>query len=329
MEDTDILIDDGQQAAAVADSTDEISIEVVDDVPEQEKPRLSGTELADYKPYDSKNDTGLKNVSPDIQKRIDRLTFEREEFKRQHAQSTRERDELLRYSQTLTQRDGELRKFATGQSASALQAAKARVADGLTHASAELKQAVDMADSEKQVAANQRLALFAAEQSRLSAIPDPNENSFIPPPPPPNIQPRQEAQVSERGMRWAQANPWFKANNVNGQLAPLNDESAHAFRVHERLLRSGVQIDSEPYYEALDAEMSKRFPETAGQQRSAPVSAPPKKPASVVAPVVRQGPGGQRTVRLTPTQIKMADSLGLDRKMYALQVLKDTQDANA
>jgi hypothetical protein len=104
--------------------------------------------------------------------------------------------------------------------------------------------------------------------------------------------------------------------------------TALALGLHEKLIRSGVDPNSDEYYRRVDDTMRKRFPEAfedadedeKPQTSQAQKPARPSKPATVVAPATRNT--APRQVRLTPTQVAIAKKLGLSNEQYARELMK-------
>lgn len=323
MEDLEIQMDEAQPETAVAVETPapepDIEIEVVDDVPKEQKPRPPKD--PNWKP-DLPTDDELKQYSEDVQKRIKRLTFQYHEEKRQREQVARERDELAKFGQVLTQQNAHLRKITVNGQKSTLKALTDKSAVDLAAAQSELRQAYELNDSAKIAEATARISSIAAQRSQLESVPEPNEQYIAPPPPAP---PQPVDQVSERTQRWLAENPWFGGANSN----PMSN---YAMSVHEYLVSRGVQPDSEQYYASIDNAMRQKYPanfaplETPESKTIAqPSKTAPKKTPSVVSPVNRisVANNGKRTVTLSETQVATAKMLGLTPKQYAEQLIED------
>ena len=81
--------------------------------------------------------------------------------------------------------------------------------------------------------------------------------------------------------------------------------------LHNKLVKSGMDPQSDDYYETIDARMRKLFPEEFGEE-------PPKRQTNVVAPATRST--SPKKVVLTSTQVTLAKRLGVPLKEYAKQV---------
>ena len=130
-------------------------------------------------------------------------------------------------------------------------------------------------------------------------------------------------QVDPKAEAWREKNTWF---GVDEEMTAL------ALGLHEKLVRSGVDPNTDEYYRRVDETMRKRFPEAFDdaeedeqpQTKQAQKPARTNKPATVVAPVTRGT--APRQVRLTPTQVAIAKKLGLSNEQYARELMKLEND---
>jgi hypothetical protein len=100
-----------------------------------------------------------------------------------------------------------------------------------------------------------------------------------------------------------------------------------ALGLHEKLVRSGVPVGSEEYYKRIDDRMRKLFPENFEESSEAdveveaePQKAKPKASPQVVAPASRST--SPKKIRLTKTQVALANKLGLTPEQYARELTK-------
>ena len=98
-----------------------------------------------------------------------------------------------------------------------------------------------------------------------------------------------------------------------------------AYGVHERLVRDeGVDPESDDYYNRIDKEMRKRYPEKFEDVELEKPERQSQK-VSAVAPVSRSVKQPRR-ITLTTTQVALAKRLGITSEQYAAQVAKDMQN---
>jgi hypothetical protein len=81
-------------------------------------------------------------------------------------------------------------------------------------------------------------------------------------------------------------------------------------------------IGTNEYYESIDKEVRKRFPEEFGSNQSNDEDEPPQRtrPSTVVAPAKRST--APKKVVLTKTQVGLAKKFGLTPEQYARELMK-------
>ena len=96
-----------------------------------------------------------------------------------------------------------------------------------------------------------------------------------------------------------------------------------AFGLHEDLVMNGVDPTSDEYYESIDKNMRKRFPEEFKQETEVETSSPKrtrKSQTTVVSPAKRTT--GSRKVVITASEKRIADRLQLTPEAYVREKLK-------
>ena len=92
--------------------------------------------------------------------------------------------------------------------------------------------------------------------------------------------------------------------------------TAYAIGLHQKLIKNGVNPQSDEYYETIDARMRKLFPE---EFEDVTVEEPKsRRQSNVVAPATRST--APKKVKLTQTQVAIAKKLGVPLEEYAKQV---------
>ena len=306
---------DEKQEPVESNGENDLSIEIVDDTPPEDKGRkpmpkevveeLEKDDLEDYSEKVKKRLGQMKKVWHDERREKERLAREKAETER-FAQAQME--EVKRLRQRLGQGEQAFVKVAADAAAGRLATAKDK-----------LKQAYDSGDSERIADAQEALTdakLTIKEVERFRPTLQPQENV---------VEQRQQVQApqvsapvpDQKAEDWRQKNTWF---GVDEEMTAL------ALGLHEKLVRSGVDPRSDDYYRRVDETMRKRFPESFEDEDDAPtqtreVEKPSRtKPATVVAPVTRST--APRQVRLTSSQVALAKKLGLSNEQYAKEVMK-------
>lgn len=288
---------------------------------------------------DGKSKTGddeLDSYSEKVQKRIDKLTWEREEANRKLTQATALQQEAVRYAQTVSQQNQQQANIIATGEARLVEQIKNRAALAVESASNKYRAAYEAGDTDAIINAQKELTIAQAEQiegynyeqdyqrrvqnwmsqqqrqqqfAAQAAQRPPVQQQPVQQQP---VQQQQQVQPTRESKSWAQKNPWFGKNEHR-------DMTAIAYAEHERLIREeGVKPDSEEYYRKIDAKVLHHFPEYFQQNGAG-------KPNTVVAPGGRNNGGKPRTVRLEPHQVSLAKQLGLTPEQYARQVLKESK----
>ena len=129
-------------------------------------------------------------------------------------------------------------------------------------------------------------------------------------------QPVQQ-QMDPKVAAWVSKNEWFVDPNKRGMRR-------YAEGVHEELAeRYGKAfIGTNEYFESIDKEVRKRFPEEFASVQNNDEDEPPQrtKPSTVVAPAKRST--APKKIVLSKTQVGLAKKLGLTPEQYARELMK-------
>lgn len=129
-------------------------------------------------------------------------------------------------------------------------------------------------------------------------------------------QPAQQ-QMDPKVAAWVSKNEWFVDPNKRGMRR-------YAEGVHEDLAeRYGKAfIGTNEYFESIDKEVRKRFPEEFASVQNNDEDEPPQrtKPSTVVAPAKRST--APKKIVLSKTQVGLAKKLGLTPEQYARELMK-------
>jgi hypothetical protein len=305
------------EAAPAAEDTDDddFEIEIVDDVPDDEKPRRAENEKPDLP-----DDDDLENYSESVQKRIKKLKFEYHEAERQKQEAARLREEAINYAKQIQAENERLRQSLQQNEGSLVEQAKARVESELNSAKAAYRTAYEAGDSEGVLEAQSKLTQLQNDMYRLQNYrPAPQKQPAPQPAPQPQYTPQkaEDVQLTPAQKSWLAKNDWYGKDR---------QMTAFALGVHEELVHSGVVPDSERYYSEIDQQVRSRFADkfsdAADQEEVTPRQ---KKAANVVAPAARSAKT-PRKIKLTSTQAAIAKRLGLTNEQYAAQLMKDARN---
>jgi hypothetical protein len=296
---------------ATEDGDDGFEIEIVDDLPPEHQNRPRQAKDAKVDDSLSEDDDEIKSYSESVQKRIKKMTWEREEKERQRIEAENLREEALRYAQQIQQENEKLRKTLEEGEGVLVNQAKGRVAAELDKARAAYKAAYETGDPDALIEAQEKLTMLQTEKSRYENYkPQPRQRQVQ--------QPQYQQQTptpprpSDRALEWAKRNDWFEKDA---------EMTGYAYGLHQRLVTEGIAPDTERYYNEIDTAVRRVFPEKF-DDGSLEVSAPQRQAGNVVAPAARSGKKPRR-VKLTSTQAALAKRLGLTNEQYAAQLMKD------
>ena len=287
------------ESKSTEDADDGVKVEIIDDTPKVDRGRKAS------EPPEDVTEEELEDYSDKVRKRIKHFNKGYHDERRAKETAVREREELERYTQQLLDENKGLKESQTKNQTVLLDQAKRTAGGELDAAKREYKEAYEAGDSDAVIEAQEKLTGAKIKADRLNNIQIPA------------LQKEQDtveqastqstpAPADERAQEWAKANTWF------GQ----DDEmTSYVLGLHNKLVKSGVNPQSDDYYETIDSRMRKLFPQEFGGNDE---EEPPKRQANVVAPATRST--SPKKVVLTSTQVTLAKRLGVPLKEYAKQV---------
>ena len=289
----------------VEPESDEPEIEVVDDTPEKDRNR---TKMAE--PPKEFAEEELNKYDESVQKRIKHFTKGYHEERRAKEAVQREKDEALRFAQSMVEENKRLKGTVNQNQSALIDQAKKVVANELEKAKQQYKDAYEAGDSNALVNAQENLTSVKMKSERV--------NNFKPAPlqvEETEVQTLQqkfkEPPIDEKLAAWQDKNPWFGKNKRM---------SAYALGLHEDLTEEGIATGSDEYYQRIDADMKQRFSEQFGAEEN--VDAKPQRTKSnVVAPATRST--APKKIVLTQTQVNLAKRLGVPLELYARKVAEE------
>jgi len=292
-----VEVDTSGKKSEEADST-EFEVEVVDDTPKADRGRKTS------EPPEEVTDDELEDYSDKVRNRIKHFSKGYHDERRAKETALREREELERYAQQLVEENKGLKSSQSKNQTVLLDQAKRSATSELDSAKREYKEAYEAGDSDAVVEAQEKLTTAKIKADRLNNIQLPplqEEEAAVQ-----QVNTEQPAPVpvDERANEWAKSNTWFGSDD---------EMTSYVLGLHNKLVKSGVDPQSDDYYETIDTRMHKIFPEYFGD-----VEETPKRQANVVAPATRST--SPKKVVLTQTQVNLAKRLGVPIEDYAKQV---------
>ena len=294
-----------------APAEEKIEIEIVDDRPEEDQ--KNAQPLPEEIVKDIENDD-LEQYSKEAKQRLLQMKKLINDERREKEQALREQQEAIRVAQSLVEETKKLRGRLTEGEKVYVSNAKEGAERQLELARIAYKEAYDSGDSDKVVDAQEKLteAKFKIHQVESyrpqydeSALQTAENEVKIP------EQSQQPQRLDSKTQSWLDKNSWYGVDD---------DMSFLAMGIHRRLERDGVTTGSDQYWNAIDTEIKKRFPEKFAGDNNSETKDSVKKPSTVVAPATRST--SPKKIRLTQTQLALAKKFKLSPEQYALELTK-------
>lgn len=290
-----------------ADAPD-IEIDIEDDTPERDR---NAQPLS--REVEDPTDDEIESYGAKVQARIKELTHARHDERRAKEALLREKQELERLTQALLQENKGLKKYVNDGSQTYAETLQAKAQAELEMARRKYKEAQDSYDTDAILEAQEALTdakiRFEAAKSFKPQTLQVEDNV---------VQSQQQApkapNLDEKTLNWQAKNQWFGAPGYE-------ELTAFALGLHQKLVTTGVDPRSDEYFEKIDSRMKNVFPEVFGESSKPAKAESGRKPATVVAPATRST-GAKKTVKLTATQARLADKLGIPHSEYAKEFLK-------
>ena len=254
---------------------------------------------------DSASDEDLEEYSSKVKKRIDKLTAKMREAERREKAATE-------YAQAVQKQMSDMETRSRQIDESYLNEYDGRVNNEEQNIKARLATAINTGDVDAQLDAQKELARIAIESERLKmAKAEHEKRAQAPETPQQPQQPQQPQPPDPKAQAWASRNDWFGADE------PM---TLTAFSIHKNLVEQEYfDPKSDEYYEELDKRMREQFPHKFNDEESTK-QAPARSP---VASASRgSGKSGKKSVKLSPSQVAIADKLGVSYEQYAKQLAR-------
>lgn len=292
----------------------DLEVEIVDDTPPKDRGRKPAEPPAEV------TDEELAEYSEKVKKRIQHFSRGYHDERRRAEAAQREREEAVKFAQSLVEENKKLKSEREKNLNALLEQAKARSAVELDQAKRAYKEAFETADADKIVEAQEALTAAKIKADKVASFkPTPlqpketavKEASNAPTPP-------SEPQPDPKAVAWQKENKWFGTDDEMTSLA---------LGLHQKLVREGIDPQSDTYYARINQRMRQLFPDSfddVAEEEPPPAEKPRR--ASVVAPASRST--APRKVVLTESQVKLAKRLGITPEQYARQVAEEMRKQN-
>lgn len=292
-----------EEKVEAADDTD---YEIVDDTPLKGKSTEENVEPASEEEIEQVN-------SARVIKRIQQLNRGLNYERQVKESALKEKEEALAFAQKILEENKKLKgSLSEGQQA-LIEQAKVAVNLEVEQAKEKFKKAYDSGDTEALLEAQEELTAAKIKADKvLNFKPDTlqDEEKEV------KTQKTQEVEQpapvvkDKRAAEWHDKNQWFGKDE---------EMTSFALGVHQKLVKAGINPQSDEYYDKLNSRIRQVFPDQfAEEEVSEDEEQPRQKKSSVVAPVTRSV--APKKITLTTTQVALAKKLGVPLELYAKQI---------
>ena len=298
---------------------EEAQDELVVDIPEtassvdvvvEDSPAIEGLERGSEEPSQEHEEYSKK-----VKRRIDRLTKKAREAERQQQAA-------VEYARGVQAENSQLRNRVQDLDQGYIEEYGDRVATQSESLSRDLETAIATNDTSSQVEINKKLSQLAIEEERVKAAKQQQSEA---------AQLAQQVQAQQvqaqqvqaqqvqaqaaaparpdpRAVEWAERpeNHWFGEDDAM---------TFAVFGIHKTLVeQEDFDTDSPEYYRVIDERIREAFPH---KFRGTTSYTGGNRPQQAVASATRSGPSGRKTVRLSPSEVTIAQKLGVPLDQYA------------
>jgi hypothetical protein len=259
-----------------------------------------------------KDDDEIERYDEKVKKRISDLQSGFHSERRRAEEAAREREEAIAFAQSVAEENKKLKgSLSEGQSA-LLEQAKKVVSNEVDEAKRRYKSAYESGDSDALVEAQELLTSAKIKMERVNNFKpalqrEENEVKIAP-----REVPRQP-QVDPKAARWQSENSWFGSDD---------EMTSFALGLHTKLIKNGIDPNSDEYYTRLNSRIRQVFPENFdldnNESETQQSQSAPRQKSNVVAPATRSTSSSK--IRLTPFQVTMAKKFGVSHELMAQKI---------
>ena len=288
----------------------EVELEIVDDTPEED--RINAAPLPKEIVEEIDNDD-LEAYSKEAKQRLLQMKKLINDERRAKEAIQRENEEAVRVANTIIEENKRLKGRLSDGEKVYVSTAKEKIASDLDQARRAYKEAYDSGDAERLVEAQERLTEIKFKAQEMDRyIPQYDENTLqssevdvqIP------QQQSQPTRLDSKTQAWLDKNKWYGNDD---------DMSFLAMGIHKRLEREGVPTGSDHYWNAIDTEIRRRFPEKFGEEAGTKSPATTRK-STVVAPATRST--SSKKITLNTRQMELAKKFKITPEQYYNELVK-------
>ena len=270
------------------------------------------TSTKETKSTQSNDDDEIEKYDDKVKKRIADLQSGFHNERRRAEEAAREREEAIAFAQSVAEENKKLKgSLSEGQSA-LLEQAKKVVSNEVDEAKRRYKSAYESGDSDALVEAQELLTSAKIKMERVNNFKPALQKEETEVKIAPREVPRQP-QVDPKAARWQSENSWFGSDD---------EMTSFALGLHTKLIKNGIDPNSDEYYTRLNSRIRQVFPENFGLDSNEPETqqsqSAPRQKSNVVAPATRSTSSSK--IRLTPFQVTMAKKFGVSHELMAQKI---------
>ena len=245
----------------------------------------------------------LEDYSETVKRRIAKLT-------RKMREAERREQAALDYAKRVQVEQENLKSRFSKLDTGYVSEMENRIKSSMEAVAARLAKAREDGDLKAEIAAQTEISKLGYEEARLAEI---KSKQVVEPKAEERVvrQPQVQEQPinpDPKAQQWAQKNTWF------GQDEAM---TYTAFSLHKKLVEEeGYDPQTDEYYSEINRRIKLEFPHKFGSVNTNTTS----KPTQVVASANRSSKPGRKSVRLTPSQVAIANKLGVPLEEYAKQL---------
>jgi len=257
------------------------------------------------------DDSEHQSYSKKVQRRIDSLTKKAREAERQT-------ESAINYARNIQAENAQLKGRVQDLDQGYVNEYGDRIATQSESLEKDLETAIATNDTAAQVEAQKKLAQLAIEEERVKAAKQQQaqwqqqaaaqqqvaQQRAMQQPPRQQVPARADPKAED----WASKNEWFGDDDAM---------TFAAFGIHKNLVEDeGFDTESPTYYDELDKRIREAFPHKFSGGTTVSVSEG-RRPQQSVASATRSSNSGRKTVRLSPSEVAIANKLGVPLDEYA------------
>jgi hypothetical protein len=266
-----------------------------------EQSTVQADTTTDQETKEKKNE--LEDYSETVKRRIAKLT-------RKMREAERREQAALDYAKRVQGEQENLKSRFSRLDTGYVSEMENRIKSSMEAVAARLAKAREDGDLKAEIAAQTEISKLGYEEARLAEI---KSKQVVEPKAEERVvrQPQVQEQPinpDPKAQQWAQKNTWF------GQDEAM---TYTAFSLHKKLVEEeGYDPQTDEYYSEINRRIKLEFPHKFGSVNTNTTS----KPTQVVASANRSSKPGRKSVRLTPSQVAIANKLGVPLEEYAKQL---------